>query len=324
MSAIHTHLKKFSMFYSASTTQHFLKKCYQNNGFTDAEQKSYENCYRFIYFLEHGTLHYSQAALAPLALQPTLLFYGLAHLIKACILTINPNYPEKTTMLAHGVSTRKRKKQQYNFFEDEIKCQRNGLLPIMAENMFQIKNLEGTKIAMESLLALIPELNKLFTYICNKTTFLKLQPKGNNKYELDKVVLDFYHMTENRFITFLQSKCSFPITIEHESTNNQLFIPLTFESTFTSWSSPFKYHLSKESLYLPTTKSDLITVPEVIIHYLLLYNLSMIARYETEWWSELIKMMPNQDFPFIQAFLDISINKGPFLIFEYLISMFNN
>ena len=55
-----------------------------------------------------------------------------------------------------------------------------------------------------------------------------------------------------------------------------------------------------------------------MVHYLLLYNLSMIARYETEWWSELTKMMPNKDYPFIKTFLDITLQKSPFLIYEYL------
>ena len=49
--------------------------------------------------------------------------------------------------------------------------------------------------------------------------------------------------------------------------------------------------------------------PELIIHYLLLYNSSMIARYETEWWSELTKMMPNQDYPFIQSLLSVTLRK---------------
>jgi hypothetical protein len=58
--------------------------------------------------------------------------------------------------------------------------------------------------------------------------------------------------------------------------------------------------------------------PELIIHYLLLYNLSMIARYETEWWCELIKTTPTNDYPFISTFLSITAEKTPYLIFKYL------
>ena len=99
--------------------------------------------------MEHAQIYYKQAADSPLLIQPILLFYGFVHLIKACLLTIDPNYPENTSVLAHGVSTRKRKKQQYEFLKDEVKFQKNGLFPCMLENMFNIKHLEGDKINHE-------------------------------------------------------------------------------------------------------------------------------------------------------------------------------
>jgi hypothetical protein len=81
---------------------------------------------------------------------------------------------------------------------------------------------------------------------------------------------------------------------------------------------PIKYNLELESYTLPLNKNNLFHFPELLIHYLLLYNLSMIARYETEWWGELTKMMPNRDYPFINSFLDITQLKGPFLIYQFL------
>ena len=56
----------------------------------------------------------------------------------------------------------------------------------------------------------------------------------------------------------------------------------------------------------------------LLSHYLVSYNLSMIARYETEWWAELMKTMPNDDYPCIVQFLKISQSKVPFLIFEWI------
>ena len=80
----------------------------------DAE-KSFENCYPFIYYLEHGKNYYELYKTAPFSIQPMLLFYGISQLFKACLLTIDPNYPESTTVLAHGVTTRKRKNKGINF-----------------------------------------------------------------------------------------------------------------------------------------------------------------------------------------------------------------
>ncbi|MEM5590684.1 YaaC family protein [Niallia circulans] len=44
----------------------------------------------------------------------------------------------------------------------------------------------------------------------------------------------------------------------------------------------------------------------------------MIARYEIEWWSELLKTMPNRDYPFIESFIQVSAEKGPELIYQFL------
>ncbi|MFE8704182.1 YaaC family protein [Cytobacillus sp. FJAT-54145] len=304
----------FSLFFSASSTQGYLKKCYQSQHIEDAEHKSYENCYPFIYYLEHGQIYYEQAQKCPLIIQPTLLFYGLVHLIKACILTVDPNYPETTSVLAHGVSTRKRKKQQYLFFEDEVKFQKSGLFPFMSEQLFHMKQLEGDKTTMNSLFQHVPELNGLFVELEGKKTFAEVKQDGN-QFAISTEVLDFFHMTEDRFIDYFKSKTLAPSAFIKKEDD---YLSFEIEKRNPSQFNPLKYDTNKQTFTLPLTKDDLLQYHEIMVHYLLLYNLSMIARYETEWWSELVKTMPNRDFPFIQTFLNISLTKGPFLIYQYL------
>ncbi len=302
----------FLYYFSASSSQSFLKKCYHLQHLESAEQKSYENSYPFIYYLEHGQIYYKQAELAPLLIKPILLFYGLVHLIKACILTVDPNYPETTTVLAHGVSTRKRKKQQYHFFHDEVKIQKSGLFPYMGEKLFHMKHLEGEKTNMRELLAQIPELNQMFIQTEGKQTFLQMKQQ-DHVHLLPKEILDSFHMTEARFIEYWNNGN----TADIQGTDEQ-FIHFAVNSTCLNDLLPIKFNMENGQLYFPRIKNSLNLFPELLIHYLLLYNLSMIARYETEWWSELIKMMPNQDFPFIQSFLNITSKKGPFLIYQTL------
>lgn len=304
----------FLYFFSANTSQEFLKKCYQKQNLDQAEQKSYENSYPFIYYLEHGQVYYEQAEKAPLVIKPILFFYGLVHLVKACILTVDPNYPETTSVLAHGVSTRKRKKQQYNFFQDEVKFQKSGLFPYMGEKLFHMKHLEGEKTTMGELFGQIPELNDLYSQTEGRMTFLEA---GLEKDELilPKVILDRFHMTESRFVEYLQSKSDSNISFQ-ESEGSALKFKLENLNTYNF--KPLRYSPDAGKFFFPLAKDELIDFPELLIHYLLLYNLSMIARYETEWWSELIKMMPNKDYPFIQTFLQITAAKGPYLIYQYL------
>lgn len=310
------HWSTFSLFFSATTTQTYLKNIYTMNQFDQPEQKAYENCYPFIYYLEHGKIYYEQAKDSPLIIKPILLFYGFVHLIKACILTVDPDYPETTSVLAHGVSSRKRKKRQFNFFHDEVKFQKTGLFPFMAEKLFHVKQLEGDKISMELLFKQIPELNNLMVQIENQPTFIHVH-KNMDELSIPKKILDSYHMTENRFIDYFTSK-----SLENYSFLHSQGEQLTFKRDdgngydFT----PLKYNLDTDSFVLPIIKDNSLQFHEILVHYLLLYNLSMIARYETEWWSELVKTMPNKDFPFIETFLHISLNKGPFLINQYFLS----
>ncbi|WP_418922207.1 YaaC family protein, partial [Bacillus thuringiensis] len=140
--------------------------------------KSFENCYPFIYYLEHGKNYYELYKKAPFSIQPMLLFYGISQLFKACLLTIDPNYPESTTVLAHGVTTRKRKKQGYQFLEDEVKIQKNGLFTHVAEQLFHMKHLEAEKFNMLELMGNIPELQNLFRY----------SQKGSTLYKIDSTI----------------------------------------------------------------------------------------------------------------------------------------
>ncbi|WP_245917533.1 MULTISPECIES: YaaC family protein [Bacillus] len=305
----------FTRFFSASSTQNYLKHKYERIALDHADQKSYENCYPFLYYLEHGQIYYQQAEKAPLLIRPILLFYGLIHLIKACILTIDPNYPETTSVLAHGVSARKRKKQNYHFFDDEVKFQKSGLFSFMSEKMFHMKQTEGEKASMGDLLNNIPELEELFLAIDGKPAFMEIK-KEQQSFFFPKKILDHFHMTESRFIQYYQSKSAIPITAGNCSEHA---IELIF-SDHDREPSPLKFHYEKGALFLPLSKSAVCYFPELLIHYLLLYNLSMIARYETEWWSELIKMMPNKDFPFIHSFLNITMKKSPFLAHRFLVN----
>jgi hypothetical protein len=308
--------KSYSVFFSATYTQAFLKNCYQKQSIAQAEQMSYQNCYPFIYYLEHGKIYYEQASVAPIIIRPTLLFYGFLHLIKACILTIDPKYPETTSVLAHGVSSRKRKKQQYSFLEDEVKIQKTGLFPFMADKLFHMKHFEGEKFTMGSLLTYIPEVSSIFCQLEKRQTFENVTLHDGH-FLMSNKVLDSFHMTENRFGDFLHSKFNLPVSIlpfDEES------LKISIDNNNLGIIHPFRINILKKQYSFPLNKGDLFLFPEILIHYLLLYNLSMIARYETEWWSELLKMMSNNDFPFINSFLDTTIIKGPFLAHQFLFS----
>jgi len=315
--------QSFNALHAANTTQHLLQKCYEKAGFTDADKKSYENSYPFIYYLEHGQNYYQLSENAPLSIKPVLLFYGMVQLLKACLLTVDPQYPESTSVLAHGVSTRKRKKQSYEFFQDEVRVQKNGLFSHFSERMFHVKQIEGEKYTMEQLFKRIPELHNLFVLHFQQRIYIKTPVTNDNVLLIPSESLDHFHMTSRRFLDFIEKVLPFPTSstkseVEEKGSDSITVKVNTSKFLLPLWSSPLLYHLYEDTYYLPKERELITFFPEVMTHYLLLYNLSMISRYETEWWSELLHSYSSNDYPFIRQFLAISAEKVPFLLYLFL------
>lgn len=311
----------FNSLHSANTTQVFLNNCYKTIGVEDPEKKSYQNCYPFIYYLEHGQNYYQLALQSPLSIKPVLLFYGMIQLLKACLLTVDPQYPESTSVLAHGVTTRKRKKQSYEFLSDEVKVQKNGLFTHFSQQMFHMKHLEGEKYTMVDLLKRLPELENLFFLHSGSKVSVPIGASSETLLKVPIEIIDSYHMTANRFIDFFVETLATKVEPQNDGnndtdflsfklSNNKVLTPLTC--------SPLHFHLYEKKYYLPKEREQYSTFHEVMVHYLLLYNLSMISRYETEWWSELLHSYSTNDYPFIRQFLEITTDKVPYLLYLFL------
>ncbi|MBE3570153.1 MAG: YaaC family protein [Bacillales bacterium] len=313
---INNHFESFQIlnyFQSASTSQKYLRQCYKSLNLEQATSLSFHNCTRFMHFIEHGISYFQQVRQSPISLQPILLFYGTIQLIKACLLTVDPYYPENTSVLAHGLSTRKRKKQSYQFLDDEVKIQRNGLFMHFSNKLFHVKQLEGEKLIMKHLLLEVPELSNAFRFLFGKNSFVLLEKTHHQSFLLSKRILNGFHMTETRFIDFFSSKIGEEMIIEQHDDH---YFQLTFHGNKLEYP-PLRYHFENQTLACPIEKRNSF-LPELMVHYALLYNLSMIARYETEWWLELIKTNPNEDYPFITQFLSVSSHKVPIFIAHYL------
>ncbi|HET7580550.1 MAG TPA: YaaC family protein [Bacillales bacterium] len=301
-----------SSFQAISFTQRFLKTCYGRLDLKQSEAVSYQNSYPFLYYLQHGKRHYQLADSAPVELQPLLLFYGMTQLMKACLLTVDPEYPKTTAVLAHGVSTRKKKKKNYAFSDDEVRIQKHGLATYFAEKLYHCGRLEGRKFTMDSLLERIPDLNDLFREMYGRPPFYRIGIGENGEMEMPAALLDDLHMTQARFIEFFEKHFH---TLVKDSRETQTTLLVRLENI----RHPLPSTLDGD-LYISRNRERYDDLPEMLVHFLLLYNLSMIARYETEWWSELFHQAAD-DLPFIQLFLNITAKKIPRLTAGYLHSL---
>ncbi len=304
----------FDMFYSSQKTQHFLSKQYEKLNLKDINGKSFDNTYGFIYYIEHGKKYYQLADLAPMELKPVLLFYGMTQLMKACILCADPDYPDSSAVLAHGLSTRKRKKRSYEFLYDEVKVQKSGLFNHFCEKLFHMKHVEGEKFTMIQLMQTVPELGPLFKQVNGDVNLVKLRMESEKKFSFPAKSTDHLHMSAERFLEYTNTLFSSKFLIDM-SDDHSSFVLRSKETLKPFDCFPLSYHLFEETYYFPVNR-DLLHSPELnefMVHYVILYNLSMLSRYDTEWWSELFHTYTSEELPYIKQFLNITAQKIPYL-----------
>ncbi|KGX85670.1 YaaC family protein [Pontibacillus litoralis] len=296
---------------SAPSAQQYLVHCYRNLLSIDPEQQSFLNAYRFIYFLQHGSTYYAQGKIAPLAVKPMLLFYGMGHLLKALLLTKRPHYPENTSVLAHGVSTRKRKKQNYSFLEDEVKVQYKGFFPYFADHMFHVKQFMQEKYTMANLFKRIPELQPLYQAAKQQQHIFYLGPLNSNHWSISERILNDYNWTFPYFTKCMKAACPEVDAITLSKKNIVCSLAKCVKNPNHSY---FYYDRLKKQLTISRYRTHFEPFPELLVHYLLLYNLSMICRYETEWWGDQLHSFSSDDIVYIKSFLTITEEKVPLLV----------
>ncbi|MEC5425048.1 YaaC family protein [Virgibacillus sp. C22-A2] len=307
-------MKEINDFYtflkSQQTAQSYLQQCYENIEVVDAEAKSYKNCSAFIYYLDHGNRFYENGKRLDMFAQPVLYFYGMVHLLKACLLTKRPDYPESTSLLSHGVTARKRKRKNYTFMDDEVKVQQNGLFPYFSTHLFAKNKLPFEKVKMVDLFALIPEMNTLFDFQ-KKGKLIQVGVIHSKLLQFPSYLLDSHHLTANAFIQRI--KVYLP-EIKYTDIDNSA-ISMELMSPLTRVDGPFFKHKNGK-IFFPIHRENFLPLSEVMVHYLLLYNLSMLCRYDAEWWGDLLVTKPDIDFPFIAQFIEQSAEKIPLLLGE--------
>lgn len=300
---------------SAPFTQKYLLECYKKQGVEEPDKKCFDNTYRFIYFLEHAETYYDQGKKAPLSIKPVLYFYGMSQLLKAALLTCRPAYPENTSVLAHGVSSRKRKKQNYTFLQDEVKVQHKGLFSYVSKHLFQVEHLLDQKFSMDSLLRRIPEIDHVYRFPKEPSSFYSIGHYKSQKLHIPSMILDDYHWTFSYFEQNIHHSIPHIDSLEQQSDCITVYLNEPIQNVGRS----FLYTNSKtEQLVLPRRRNLFSFLPEILNHYILLYNLSMICRYETEWWGDVLHSFSSEDLVYIQAFLEATSEKIPSLIAHIL------
>lgn len=321
-------------FESEPITKNFLMRLYDENGVKDSSKLSFINTSKFIYFIKQAKEYFISANKSNILVKPLLIYYGMMSLIKAVILTKDPDYPSKTSVLRHGITTRKLKKNNYHFHEDEIKIQKEGLLPWFYTIMTNDSNndIEGYKFKIKELLAMIPDLHNTYTQLYNEYLIIPVTIKQltNSTIELllpisvFKIYIDDIQLLNQLNNNNYDHDNSFSLN----NINNEI-ISIIWESKLvnpTKYANFFSNRLLiqdiKGNYYLKKPTDNKYILPDILIDYMLMYNLGMLCRYETELWGEIIFSFTSEDMYIINEFVTLAMRKFPNLIINELFNEF--
>lgn len=312
----------------------FLTQKYKAQGTPQAEHISFRNVYDFISYLKQARNSFLSIKNNSLWIQPLLLYYGMMGLLKAFTLTIDTNYPQNSTVLRHGLSTRKRKRSPFRFSQDEIRIQKEGLFPHVA-NLLGVSIATGEIYTVRDLLGMLPDLQTMYQRIFRQRSLVPIYLSDEKhsfndvgmKWEIEETVFDDLHLTPQSFIAKLNTQSTSSrfclASVQNQHNRVQMMWIDSKVPHVNHWNKGFNHpwfmHDKKGNYYLWLSNNCPIRpLPEHFIFYLLLFSLSMLCRYDPPLWGELMDHHGSEESILIAQLLSTATRKFPQLILELL------
>jgi len=304
------------------SARNYLTECYRNQGLAHPERLAFQQSSRFLYTWKQARSFYQAAAETDLIIRPLLLFYGCTHLLKGLLLTIQPAYPQNSRALQHGVTTRKLKRNPYHLLEDEVRPQKEGffaelakvLAPAILPERYSVKELFGSLAA----------LSDVFIAITGERCWHAVQTNARAD---GSVLFSFPSQTDGAlgfsaetFRHFLQRFAPAALTlpsVEFEPISTEKRFLLTRDQLALFATHPFVQRVQNQWFFW-NRSTDTPPPPDWVTHYLLLYMLSMLCRYETEWWGELVWSHSYAETILLERFLTYHERTFPTVIMEQM------
>lgn len=315
----------FVYFENEQTVIRFLRERYETLGFPDPQRSAYLATPKLIYGIKQAREYYRAAESCDIMTKPLLLYYGMMSLVRAFIVTRDPDYPTTTSVLKHGLSTRKLKKDSYQFIEDEIRVQKDGVFVVLHTMLGGSPFQERQRVLVKDLLSVIPELSLSYQQVYGLPSVCELEEKTESDdgyWDLPRWILQVKGFTREEFLKLLNHTDSSRTTqagrpvfyLKDEDPPGRLRIFHT---------SPVKSHPllipdSTGKAYLRYPLAEDVLIPEISLHFMVMFVLGMLCRYETEKWGEMILTLFSQDVFIINEFLNLSTRKFPNLILDEL------
>lgn len=323
----------FLYFETEPTVIRFLSSRYEQLQIDeDHENLAKHNAHKMIYLSKQAREFFHSGIGSNVLVRPLLLYYGMVNLAKMLILALDPYYPSHTKLLAHGITTRKMKKGDYHFLQDEVKLQKDGLLPHLMQLLTGNKRKDS--YIVKELISLIPELRSTFHTLYQENVLMPIYISDEfdtstfcTSLFLPLSILEQKDLSLPAFVDYInQFNTSDDYFSAGQIYDRQNIFQLNWHSIANVhvFDSPNGFNnplfirdlMGKYSFWLQP--DERLMLPEVTIHLLTMYVLGMLCRYDGDLWGRMHFSFYSQDLYLIQEFIHISPRKYPNLILNLL------
>lgn len=315
----------FVYFENEQTAVRYLRERYEALGFEDPQRAAYLATPKLIYGIKQAREYYRAAENCDIMTKPLLLYYGMMSLARVFIATRDPDYPTTTSVLKHGLSTRKLKKDAYQFIEDELRVQKDGLFVVLHSLLGGSPFQERHRVLVKDLLSVLPELGTSYQQVYGLPSVCEIEENndpGGSYWDFPRWILQSKGLTREEFLNLmnqtltdqsLQAERPFFYLKESDPPGR-----LRLYHAVPVASHPLQIHDFTGKTFFRYPLEDGTYIPEISLHFMVMFVLGMLCRYETERWGEMILTFYSQDVYIINEFLNLSIRKFPNLIVNQL------
>jgi hypothetical protein len=305
-----------------TTTRRFLEEKYRGLNRETLPREAFRAAHDLIHHVKQARALYHSARVSDIAIRPLLAYYGLMNLVKAWMLSVDPEYPGTTSVLKHGLSTRKRKPACFALLQEEIRVQREGLFPMLASVIGE-GDRTGERLSVRTLFSLLPDLQDSYRQLFREATLFPIAwlERETSWMIVEEIVLDRFHLTPRGLAEALNrhrhlTGASF-LTEATIVRDKKVYLRLS--KTGSILPHPFIREDTAGNHYLLVYPHRPSWLPaEILVHYMLLFSLSMLCRYDPAIWGEIMHGLGSEEMVLIQEFLQLTQRKSPQLILEAL------
>jgi YaaC-like Protein len=241
------------------------------------------------------------ATLANFAIQPLLRYYALLHGMKTVLYALDLSYPNSSSVLQHGVSVRRTKREAYAWPKESVHVYKEGVLQSFAafhEHELPI----GSRITVGHLLGYLPGLHHGIAHMYPEYHHVyPVVPASNIGIEHRDICFVPRSIASNRSLTVEEWKASYCACLGISDHNTLLsekepdgLLAIPYPSARHPW---VTHHKQLTYIY------DNHPLPEWLIHFVVLYTLSALCRYNPTEWSDITLWHNDADAYLIREYL---------------------